>query len=695
MYGFKPRHAQGKPVQNLADGGIVHSLTGMLGMRKRTPEELRAADAKNQARNQEAAAAAAGRAQAAPEPAAKAAPAKAISEYSGMSAMQRREKEQGLADGGTVKPRGFKAGGMIRGPGTGTSDSIETEKKPGTFIMPADSTRAIGPEALEELGEVDDSAVEEQGEKMPVRLSNGEFELPPEQVQALGEAVLTVMRNATHQPAGGQEAPTGKGFAPHQFFASGGTVKDEEQQRLANQTAMYVRGAQEAAANRPPEPAAPSQPASTSGGLNAPWWSGEYATAARLSDKSGLELEQQRAAAATPGQAPANDPVKRIVNTGTLAIPQAVTKPADAAPAAPAAPNPTDQRLAAGAQQAPTPAQQPSGNSPVGMSVADAQKQGLVGERVGYDPAYDQRLTGAPGQNGAVTRNGNSYAGTNVSGDITVNGQAPGGGAVSAQNMVAADALQARQTPAGFQPAGSQQAGVQAPIVRNSTNDWAARNNLRNASVSASSITNNGGEFDRSGPGDSAAMAEYKAALATDQAMQSAQPGMDQTAMRENAGIQREGMQQDGATARTGMQEQGASARDAGRTALARDEFGLKKEAAGFQTRAAKRLEDLEASYQNAKTPEERAGIAQQLRELQGKNAPAEWGVQVTPSIKNADGSTTEGSVYRFNKATGQTERVDGAGQPALPPGMKRQIGTANGRPVYEDMNGKQVVAKG
>ena len=120
MYGFKPRHAQGKPVQNLADGGIVHSLTGMLGMRKRTPEELRAADAKVQERNREAATAAAGRAQAAPAPATPAAPAKAISEYSGMSAMQRREKEQGLKDGGMVKPRGFKAGGLIRGPGTGT-----------------------------------------------------------------------------------------------------------------------------------------------------------------------------------------------------------------------------------------------------------------------------------------------------------------------------------------------------------------------------------------------------------------------------------------------------------------------------------------------------------------------------------------------------------------------------------------------
>ena len=42
---------------------------------------------------------------------------------------------------------GFKPkenGGMIRGPGTGTSDSIATEMQPGTYIMPADSTRTIG-----------------------------------------------------------------------------------------------------------------------------------------------------------------------------------------------------------------------------------------------------------------------------------------------------------------------------------------------------------------------------------------------------------------------------------------------------------------------------------------------------------------------------------------------------------------------
>lgn len=43
-----------------------------------------------------------------------------------------------------------------------------------------------------------------------------------------------------------------------------------------------------------------------------------------------------------------------------------------------------------------------------------------------------------------VTRVGNSYSGSNVAGDISINGQAPGGGSISPQNMAAADTLAAR-----------------------------------------------------------------------------------------------------------------------------------------------------------------------------------------------------------------------------------------------------------
>ena len=89
MYGFQPKHARGKPAQALADGGLVHSITGMLGMRKKTPEEMLAADARVQERNREAAVRVAARA----KPAQQAAPAeeKAVSNYAGMSALPRRE----------------------------------------------------------------------------------------------------------------------------------------------------------------------------------------------------------------------------------------------------------------------------------------------------------------------------------------------------------------------------------------------------------------------------------------------------------------------------------------------------------------------------------------------------------------------------------------------------------------------------
>lgn len=127
------------------------------------------------------------------------------------------------------KPQRFAAGGMVRGPGTGTSDSIETEVEPGTFIMPADSTQAIGPEALQGMG------------KVPVRLSDGEFEVPPEQAMALGIAVLKAMKDATHAPVNGQdggqtdeEVAQARGFTPAaardarapvaRLFADGGAV---------------------------------------------------------------------------------------------------------------------------------------------------------------------------------------------------------------------------------------------------------------------------------------------------------------------------------------------------------------------------------------------------------------------------------------------------------------------------------------
>lgn len=326
MRGFQPGKARAVP-QNYADGGVVSTIKGMLGFGKKKPEPLPADLNKMPPPS-------AGQAASQPEP-----PKKAISEYSGMSALERRMKAAGLADGGLVRgladavrpfsesvggywsnsnkefeatnpgvvgrvvravnpvtglgsavgsmydaagngsardaaiaavqaspmfaamkvvptaksllptapqvaaavgktaskvasgtgagvvadeaqARGFANGGLVRGPGTGISDDIEDEAEEGTFIMPADSTEAVGPGVMDRAGKA-----------VPVRLSNGETKLPPEALQAIGAEVMEAIKEVTHTPA----AKQARGFNPQgddrMGFADGGVVRPEDRPR--------------------------------------------------------------------------------------------------------------------------------------------------------------------------------------------------------------------------------------------------------------------------------------------------------------------------------------------------------------------------------------------------------------------------------------------------------------------------------
>ena len=104
--------------------------------------------------------------------------------------------------------------GLIQGAGTGTSDSIKKNVPAGSYIMPADSTQKIGTDNLKNMGS-----------PTPVNLSNGEFQLPPEQVHQVGVQALEQMKDATHTPVNQPQL----GFKPGQnkpelFFANGGLV---------------------------------------------------------------------------------------------------------------------------------------------------------------------------------------------------------------------------------------------------------------------------------------------------------------------------------------------------------------------------------------------------------------------------------------------------------------------------------------
>lgn len=236
MRGFQPGAARAVP-QNYADGGVVSTIKGMLGFGggKKKPEPLPADLNKMPPTG-------AGPAASQPEQ-----PKKAISQYSGMSALERRMKEQGLADGG-----------LVRGPGTGISDEIEDDVEEGTFIMPADSTEAMGKETMEKLGNA----------KVPVNLSNGEAKLPPEALQAIGAEVMEAIKNVTHTPAAvqAQGFPGAQESAATRNFADGGVVRKEERPRTLADLARspgYGAGAGGPVSTPPAataKPTAPTQP---------------------------------------------------------------------------------------------------------------------------------------------------------------------------------------------------------------------------------------------------------------------------------------------------------------------------------------------------------------------------------------------------------------------------------------------------
>ena len=117
-------------------------------------------------------------------------------------------------------------GGMIKGKGNGTSDDVKKTVADGSYIMPADSTGAIGADALSGMGA-----------DVPINASNGEYELPPEQVHAVGVQALDQMRNATHTPVAQPKIGMGKG--KQLFFANGGVVRKRDEE-----SATYQAGAQ-------------------------------------------------------------------------------------------------------------------------------------------------------------------------------------------------------------------------------------------------------------------------------------------------------------------------------------------------------------------------------------------------------------------------------------------------------------------
>ena len=609
-----------------------------------------------------------------------------------------------------------KAGaGPVRGPGTGTSDDVKEAVPPGTYIMPADSTQAIGPENLGGLGfkpgakAAQAPAAEAPGMGfkaggVPVNLSNGEFKLSPEQVHAIGAQVLEGLKAATHTPAAQQEREEpGEHEAPEPsrnelFFADGGLVEDEAKKRQQSQAtsptntfpgnrAEPTRGMYAGANAELGDFAKAALP----GTATAIQGAGQAIQDAYSQGGIGAAVGQGFRGAMVPAVGLADDvanSARRVLDPAANALKTLVTGDAtpigQAAAAAPAAAKPPQSAAApvpAASAPTATPANPNYGNEPNAPA----------------NPLAAAPTASAPLSNN-VTREGNSYSGKDIGPGFTINGKEPGGGFVSG----------------AVQPSSGIRRGVGGPdvlgILQRESQIRSGMGALQDQIRFNEGTRGNGNYFGFRRPsGDEGGPAVLRDPSTEGQAerdrsavMQAAMTPLrgspngqltanqlrtaqglvdgsqrDATARYQtdtSAATQRDtaAIREDGEAARSFEREQGANQRALASSQIQQQELGMRREAQSFQTREAQRKESLQARYEAAKTPEERAAIAQQIRDLSGKQEPANR-FTVVPGGQEwdaASGAMRNVPARVLNNQTGQFvdgERQAGAQPQAMP----------------------------
>ena len=105
----------------------------------------------------------------------------------------RRVPAQNFADGGFVQS--LKDGGPVRGPGTGTSDSIAARLSDGEYVLPADTVQAIGVPALDAAPSLAQRASQSLRDFTGVGAGAGES------TGFLGKAARALGRTGTHKLA--------------------------------------------------------------------------------------------------------------------------------------------------------------------------------------------------------------------------------------------------------------------------------------------------------------------------------------------------------------------------------------------------------------------------------------------------------------------------------------------------------------
>lgn len=321
-------------------------------------------------------------------------------------------------------------------------------------------------------------------DSIPAMVKPGEFVLPPDTVHAMGGAgALQAAVDATHTPAP-EQAFVPRGFKPKVFFANGGAPEDQ----------IPLGGYPKA----PTPDGSQSNPMNTELGRNV----------SNLANAVPGSLGGSARAIARTGGA-----ISGAINSGFNA-PRALAGGAGIAGSAAAS---TPAAASTGVNPTPSPAPATTDAAPQATPSASS----TMGPPSSAAPQEIQ-----PG----IFRQGNSFADSAQGAALSNEPR----GLPSRRNDAAGESLAAQSTARGFTPGQRTEVeqprlgfpGFRTPTIAHSGNDWQSRNDLRNAEVSASSITNTR-RFGGRGAENSPDMQRYRAMLGTDAALRQAQPGME------------------------------------------------------------------------------------------------------------------------------------------------------------------------
>ncbi len=641
-----------------------------------------------------------------------------------------------------LKKRSKDESGLIQGAGTGTSDDVKKNVPAGSYIMPADSTQQIGTNNLKNMGS-----------PTPVNLSNGEFQLSPDQVHSVGVQTLDAMKDQTHVPVNQPQL----GFKPGQnkpelFFANGGLVpsaypsaddiRRAQQNRIGGPQIRDVSGITRdvnrslpsTTVNTPSTTsspsASPSNPAPTQGGgfgagvrnfvnnsklvkgtgylgaasalfANAATPSEDYRERFGFGDQSpedlgtvkgfakdfgirGLGYASDLGNALTFGQAGRFYADKqRIANEAKAAQPEFNAKQNN--------PNAVVNNPFGNNKTQPTTQTQPEAQTP-SNSVQNSdpyaiQQKGNSFSYANPSAAAQARADGIrEGEGlGFKVRPVNDPRGV---ANLFANTQEMGPTEQQIQNAIAQ-----REMNLGLGMRGYGNNPVQAP-QRNEAQEAERQAVIRAASTPIA--------------GARGLTANQVRTLSDLQQGEDNRANQRYTTDANNvAALQREAMGQAGQNYRTELGEQGTNNRfnanlgfDAQKfqatNDLANREFNLNATEKGFGIRNSARLEKLYEQYDSAKSDEDRKSIQEKINRYAGNKADTGKDRYMTVGGGQEWNNEAMAMVNRpqqlFDTQTQQFVNTPAASSTNLPNGMTRQVGTSNGKPVYEDAQGNRFI---